>query len=451
MGDYMKKINLVLIGLGLGLTLFYDIGITLIIPVIIYYGRKELKNLIFLVPPILIIVALTNVEQLLFVVTHLLLMLLSVIFIQSFKKIKKYNIIFYSLMLLVITVFSFLVFFPNIQINNLIIFTLISLAVFLFLCFEDYIYLNNIIKTPTLYAEHIIIIISVLGYSKQLIFNVSLGIIAATYFGLYYAKKYRNIYSLVLIVILFLIEYLGFSHEESILLLFICTLYFLDYNYLFFVSDLILIILSFTSTWFNESYIYALMITSIAFEVIWLIFNKKKTISKMNVEYLNAVLNNSITFEYSVFSSFLDFFVDTFKSKKVYSEQMSKALNCIKERHCNQCKKQNECYKENKVSVVYDIKHIIEKKEVSNKFLKYCPCIQSIKQTSEMLSNQMVKEQDTSNIILLAVLNETKQVLDKYQQDIQQKELIKNKIIEKFHNKLYESTFNIKEIIKDYS
>ena len=95
---------------------------------------------------------------------------------------------------------------------------------------------------------------------------------------------------------------------------------------------------------------------------------------------------------------------------------MSKALNCIKERHCNQCKKQNECYKENKVSVVYDIKHIIEKKEVSNKFLKYCPCIQSIKQTSEMLSNQMVKEQDTSNIILLAVLNETKQVLDKYQQ-----------------------------------
>ena len=442
----MKKINLILISLGLGLTLFYDIGITLIIPVIMYYGRKELKNLIFLVPPILIIVALTNVEQLLFVVTHLLLMLLSVIFIQSFKKIKKYNIIFYSLLLLVITVFSFLVFFPNIQINNLIIFTLISLTVFLFLCFEDYIYLNNIIKTPTLYAEHIIIIISVLGYSKQLIFNVSLGIIAATYFGLYYAKKYRNIYSLVLIVILFLIEYLGFSHEESILLLFICTLYFLDYNYLFFVSDLILIILSFTSTWFNESYIYALMITSIAFEVIWLIFNKKKTISKMNVEYLNAVLNNSITFEYSVFSSFLDFFVDTFKSKKVYSEQMSKALNCIKERHCNQCKKQNECYKENKVSVVYDIKHIIEKKEVSNNFLKYCPCIQSIKQTSEMLSNQMVKEQDTSNIILLAVLNETKQVLDKYQQDIQQKELIKNKIIEKFHNKLYESTFNIKEI-----
>ena len=85
----MKKINLILISLGLGLTLFYDIGITLIIPVIMYYGRKELKNLIFLVPPILIIVVLTNVEQLLFAVTHLLLMLLSVIFIQSFKKIKK--------------------------------------------------------------------------------------------------------------------------------------------------------------------------------------------------------------------------------------------------------------------------------------------------------------------------------------------------------------------------
>lgn len=446
MGDYMKKINLFLIGLGLGLTLFYDIGITLIIPVIMYYGRKELKNLIYLIPSILISVTLTNLEQLLFAATHLLLMILAIIFIQSFKKIKKHSIIFYSLMLVIITIFSFIVFFENIQINNLIIFTLISLAVFLFLCFEDYIYLNNIIKAPTLYAEHIIVIIAVLGFSKQLLFNVSLGIIAATYFGLFYAKKYRNIYSLILLVILFLIEYLGFNHEESVLLLFICTLYFLDYNYLFFVSNLILIILSFTSTWFKESYIYSLMITSIIFEVVWLIFNKKQTISKMNVEYLNAVLSNTITFEYSVFSSFLDFFVDTFKSKKVYSEQMSKALNCIKERHCNQCNKQNECYKENKVSVVYDIKHLIEKKEVSNKFLKYCPCIQSIKQTSEMLSNQMIKEKDTSNIILLAVLNETKQVLDKYQQDIESKELIKNKIIEKFHNKLYESTFNIKEI-----
>lgn len=125
---------------------------------------------------------------------------------------------------------------------------------------------------------------------------------------------------------------------------------------------------------------------------------------------------------------------------------MSKALNCIKERHCNQCKKQTECYKENKVSVVYDIKHIIENKEISSKFLKYCPCIQSIKQTSEMLSHQMLKEHDTANIILLAVLNETKMVLDKYQQDIHKKELIKNKIIEQFHNKLYDSTFNIKEI-----
>ena len=106
----MKKINLFLIGLGLGLTLFYDIGITLIIPVIMYYGRKELKNLIYLIPSILISVTLTNLEQLLFAATHLLLMILAIIFIQSFKKIKKYSIIFYSLMLVIITIFSFIVF-----------------------------------------------------------------------------------------------------------------------------------------------------------------------------------------------------------------------------------------------------------------------------------------------------------------------------------------------------
>ena len=177
------------------------------------------------------------------------------------------------------------------------------------------------------------------------------------------------------------------------------------------------------------------MLTSILFESFWLIFDKQKLIEKMNNKYYNLISNNSIALEYSMFSSFLDFFIDTFKSKKIYSEQMTKALNCIVERHCDICKRQMECFKNNKNDIVYEIKHLIENKEVKDEFIKNCPSIQGMTQTAEQLSNQMIKEKDASNIILLAVLNEIKIILNKYQNEIDTKKIINGKIIEKFHNK----------------
>ena len=92
------------------------------------------------------------------------------------------------------------------------------------------------------------------------------------------------------------------------------------------------------------------------------------------------------------------------------------------------------------------MKHLIEKKELSETFKKMCPSIQGMTQTAEQLSNQMIKEKDSSNIILLAVLNEIKIILNKYQKEIDNKKIISGKIIEKFHNKLYDSMYDIKKI-----
>ena len=62
----MKKINLILIGFGIGLTLNYNIGIALIIPVILYYGKKDLRNLILIIPPILCSTAIYTLDNILF-------------------------------------------------------------------------------------------------------------------------------------------------------------------------------------------------------------------------------------------------------------------------------------------------------------------------------------------------------------------------------------------------
>jgi serine phosphatase RsbU (regulator of sigma subunit) len=142
----------------------------------------------------------------------------------------------------------------------------------------------------------------------------------------------------------------------------------------------------------------------------------------------------------------LEFFIDTFKNTKAYSDQLTKAISCLYERHCNRCNKQSECYNKNKTNIVYKLRSILENKQLDKEFLSFCPSLQSIKETASMLSNQMISPEDSTNAILLAILKESKQVLDKYQLDISEKEMIKGSIIEEFHNKMYESSFNIKQI-----
>jgi len=442
----MKKVNLIIIGLGIGLTINYGVGYALLIPVFLYYLKKDIKNSFYLVPIISIGTLIFNFENLVAILILELFIVLSCFFILNTKRIFRYKMIFYSLILIVGNIISFLLLDIRIFNLNNVLFVVISLAIFLFLCFEDYIYLNNIIKQPTLYTEHIVVIISVLGCFKVNYLGISLGLISSAYFSMFYAKKYKNIQSLILMFVLFMISLLGFDYNESIIILIMGCLFFLDYNYLFFLINVLLILISLTTTIFNNIHLYSFMVTSIVFEVLWLVFDRKKPIVKMNNNYYILIINNSITLEYGVFSSFLDFFINTFKSKKIYSEQMTKALNCVVERHCNMCNKQSECYKENKTDIVYEIKHLIEQKEVSQNFKRNCSSIQSMMQTAEHLSKQMIKEKDASNIILLAVLNEIKIVLNKYQDEIENKKLISGKIVEKFHNKLYNSTIDIIDI-----
>ena len=442
----MKKVNLIIIGLGISLTIKYGVGYSLLIPVILYYLKKDIKNSFYLVPAITISTFIFNFKSIVAILILELFIVLSFILIDNMKKLIKYRIIFCSVIIVLSNLISFMLLGMFKFDFDIILFTLISLVIFLFLCFEDYIYLNNIVKQPTLYTDHIIVIISVLGSMKYNYLGISLGLIVTSYFSMYYAKKYKNIQSLLLMFILFMISFLGYGYVESIIVLVMGCLFFLDYNYLFFLINLLLIVLSLTTTIFENIHLYSLMVTSIVFEILWLIFDKQKPLVKMNNNYYNLIINNSITLEYGVFSSFLDFFINTFKSKKIYSEQMTKALNCVVERHCNMCKRQNECYKEKKTEIVYEIKHLIEQKEISQEFKKNCPSIQGMTQTAEHLSRQMIKEKDSTNIILLAVLNEIKIILNKYQDEIENKKIISGKIIEKFHNKLYDSTFDIREI-----
>lgn len=442
----MKKINLIIIGFGLSLTINYNIGYIFLIPILLYYLKKDINNIFYLVPAILVSTLLFNLDKTIIILIIEIITILLAFLLKNIRDKKVMKYIIYCLSITIINIVTFMMLKTDFVFINLVMYLIISVLIFLFICFEDYIYLNNIVKNPTLYSEHIIVIVSVLGYLKVNYLGFSFGLVSFAYFAMFYAKKYKNIQSLILMFILFLISFLGFGYIESLIVLIMGLMFFLDSSYLFFLINLFLIVLSLTTTTFNNIYLYSFMIVSILFEVMWLIFDKQKPIDKMNNKYYNLITNNSISMEYGVFSSFLEFFINTFKSKKIYSEQMTKALNCMIERHCDRCNRQEECFKNNKNEVVYEIKHLIEKKEISEKFKNNCTSIQGMTQTADQLSNQMIKEKDASNIILLAVLNEIKVILNKYQNEIENKKIISGKIIERFHNKLYDSLYDIRRI-----
>ncbi len=442
----IKKINLILISIGLGLTINYNFGYIMLLPVILFYLQKDYKTLFYVVPTIMFTTLIFNYEYILYLLIVIITISLLYYLINKLLVNKKLKILLYTLSLIITNILFFIITKTIVNIPLIILLILISVFIWLFLYFEDYLYLNNLLKHQALYTEHIIVIIAVLGASNITISNIQLGLILAAYFVIYYSRSFHNIYSLILGVILFLIEYLGFGLNESILLLLLTSFYFFDYNYLFFLVNLIFVIFLLTTDLFKEIYLLVLMLLLVLFELMWSLIIKKNNLKTMSDKLMYDIKMSSITTEYEAFTMFLEYFITTFKNTKEYSDQMKKAIECVTSRHCNRCSIQNECYRNNKHSLVYEFKNLIENNNSSKEFKNYCPSFGELTKTTQMLSKQMSNKNSPTNEILLAVLNETKQVLDKYNSDIESKKILDYIELKTFHTSIYESTFRIKDI-----
>lgn len=442
----IKKINLILMAIGISLTINYHFGYIMVLPIVLFYLQKNVKMLFYILPAALITTLIWNKDQIIpFVI---IMVLVCTLYYLSKQFLSKTNKILISILILIITnSVYFLITHSSFKIIYLILLIFISICIWLFLFFEDYLYLNNILKYQTIYTEQIIVIIAVAGAATINISNIQLGFILAAYFAVYYAKSYHNIYSLMLGIVLFLIEYLGFGVNEGILILLISAFYIFDYNYLFIITNIILMVLLLTSELFIDEYLFVLMFILVIFEILWTFFIKKNQLKPMTNELMHNLKINTITAEYQTFAMFLDYFITTFKHTKEYQEQMKKAIECITSRHCNCCNIQKECYQKNQHQLIYEFSSLIEENKASTIFKNNCQSYNELSKTASMLSKQIRPKSNSTNEILLAVLNETKQVLQKYQEDIENKPILTFDEIKNFHTAMYESTFKIKDII----
>ena len=442
----MKKINLVLMGFFAALTVKYGFGYILFLPLVLFYLKKDYKSLFYIFPGSIVSTILFLKNQIIYLLIIECIVVTLYILFKNFKKIFKNDLINFLIILLITNIISFLLMGIDYKIYKLIFFIFLSILIFIFIFLVDYVYVKNIVKVPCLFAEHLLVIISFLGACKTNINDIQLGIGLASYFAIYYSRSYKNIYALILGVIFFLIEYLGFGLNEGLIVLLITCFYFFNYNYLFFLLNIVLIILAYTSTIYNPIYLYIIMIISIIYELLNIFIESKEPPLTSKIKNIEKYRQSSIENEYTLFSSFLEYFTTTFKNTKEYSNQLTKAINCITEKHCASCTLKEKCFRENKLTLMLDLKTIIEEKSVPKSFKKYCPSLQSILETTNMLNNQMMKQNEGANHALLAVLTETKQIIDKYQNDISKKELISTKELEELYVKLVNSNYTIKDI-----
>ncbi len=92
----MKKINLFIIGFGLGFTLFYNIGFIFLIPIYFYFAKKDIKSLVLIMIGSTVSVLIFNQMYILSLLFLEVVIFFVVILFNSLKQKNKLIYIIYS-------------------------------------------------------------------------------------------------------------------------------------------------------------------------------------------------------------------------------------------------------------------------------------------------------------------------------------------------------------------
>ena len=176
-----KKINMLIIAFFLILSLNFDIGFSLYIPILLYYLIRDIKNIYYFLPTSTI--SLVIFTQFNYIIYYLILMVVILLILWIMNKISK-GIYIYGFVIL-LNVFSWVLLYHGF--NNIIrflIMLLISVALYFYLeknLIASLKYNSSLINSA--YAEILIAFITFVSTSKIYVFNLNLGFIVGVYFS----------------------------------------------------------------------------------------------------------------------------------------------------------------------------------------------------------------------------------------------------------------------------
>lgn len=442
----LKKINLIIISFFSVLTILLDIGLCLYIPIVFFYLLKDIKNIYYIIPSSIISILLFSKTIYLIPLGILFILILFLSWILN-----KFSKGYYTyIMVGLLNIISYLIIYKGIADIYLFIgLNLLSLMIYTY--FEknllDSFKLTNKLYNQT-YAEMLICIISVIGASNVIIGNLNLGFVLAVYLLMFLSVSWKKIYTLILSIILMILELVVFNIQSSLFLPLITSLYFLPFVYPVIIVNVFSLIVILVDTTYPDEYMLTIMGVSLLFEIFkhFLIReNLRDEVIRNNI-YTKVVKN--ISDEVLSFTTFLDKFVEGFKTPKEYNERISEALKTIVQKHCMKCPIRKECFNKNKNIIYPNFKLMLLQKDLYNdelrSFLNYCVYSKEIYETAKNISYRTdFNNPGTNNNVMLSQITGVSNAIKQYAVDIVTKEEIKYELFINLKQELFDVGYDI--------
>lgn len=469
-----KKINLILVCFFSVLSVNYNFAYSLALPIFIFYLLKDSKNIYYILPTALLAIILFSKENIIsfLIFTILLIIFVIGIYILANKPVQNISnrmlriIICIYLIIANLGIFFFLFDLTYIKI---IIYTLISLLIYLFLEYN----LINIIKNQTkerskdtlIFLELIVYFIAGIGASSINLNNLNLGIFVTMFFTMLLSKKYKNIYSFIYSIIVSVCFIFLKDEYVSILIPVIGAFYLLPKLYAFFVLNCFLALMLWKTNilGINPYYYMYFMFASVIFELLGpLVFYEKRS-EQEEYEYIYREILGNVSKEILNFSSFLDNFIDIFKTPNDYNETISNEIKLRVQNICNNCYKKKECFNKYGEKLYSIFRESMISNIKNQEFLRYCPNYRKLENSKKV---NIYQEDNSKNNGLIAQIYSISSVVKKYILDLSSKEEIKYSIfidlkrnlidygidIQNYKiNKLFKNDFNIEIVLNENS
>ena len=420
----LKKINILIISFFAVLTITFDIGFIIFLPLAIFYILRDSRNIYYITGAGLAAIVLFESSYL---YVFLGLMLAVMVFQYLIGKLSKGYYIYLVIVLLNVLsqvalnhqglMLSFKQYPWHLLILNLI-------SVVLYFYFEHNLLEELRSKSMQVYdnsfLEIVIALTAILGATWLEVYNINVALLVATYFAMYFAYSSKNISALLYALLAMVILIFGFDIIEALFIPFITAIYFLPFVFPMLVINVFLATLIFANTEYQDLTLMALMGISVIFEIIKNFIIKEHPRHEVFLENLSNQLSVRLNHEVLGFALFLDKMVEGVKIPNQQKEQINAAIKLLVQNHCLNCPHKKRCYAQNKANIFYFFRNLIMKKDLSNDsysaFSAACPKIRELEYTARDLSKRV--DLPSINDTLCSQISGISSVIKRYATDI---------------------------------
>lgn len=411
----------------------YEVGLTFFIPIAVYFGLKNYKNiiLILLVITVAIYFKLTSVD--------ISLLIFSSSFVIYKLANTKYDKIYLNVAFcFALNVITYGVSYGFSEMILLIFYSIVSAFMIGYFYFnqENSLYITSNIGGLS-YNELLMSFIAIVGGTVLKIEGINIGLCVALFYGMYFTSNKQYGKSIFYIMITtFSLQYV-FHIEESFIIFFVAPLFLFPRMVSTILLFSVCIYLMLThSLNLDQLLLQLIMGIGLFFEVVRfsLISENDENVLFNNIyeNVVETVNNDTVSF-----ASFLDMINKEMSYSKEYNFKTKEVIKTLYKNHCEGCVNRKECFNKNKGKIYYYYKNLITGKDEN-----YIACSfhNDLKRTAYSLANKYnVSDCNSKNDLLTLVTTSLSTILRQYNID----NTLKNELD-------YQIFYNIKKDIIDY-